>query len=494
MTDLRGIGASADRVAQALIAGDVADLWRIDGEIGPSLAGLTAGEFLDLDDCVRRVYHGWDRVSAWSRLKVSHVKALRYCEAIPTAVVGVLSFHGDGYIREAAVRVLDNVGTGTEVRYLLVRINDWVPVIRETALEAIERRLRAEYAEAFVLQVDLIVRLESWKRADHSELLASIVRLLRKAESRPALSRALDRAGARERRLLYSLLLTGAESGRLLLHRALADPDPLCRLEAMRRLPYEPELLHVALRDSFSGVRLLAARLLAFGKIAEPEAIFVDLLMDPASMVRGLARHRLGTGTDFARVYRQHLEDPALERVVIALWGIAETGDVASLPRVKLLVASTTARVAAAAVRTLAVLDGDNHVTELLAALRSPILAVVRAAALALFPRRALLDQTVLWEMSRELTSVTARRRALNLLFHGPKWSAVLYILECVADPEPEVASLARVALERWMRRFNSIGTPLPPDQQPRLQATLKAVWEHLPADTARELEFCLRS
>ena len=51
-----------------------------------------------------------------------------------------------------------------------------------------------------------------------------------------ALSRALDRAGAPERRFLYNLLLTGDASGRELLHRAWSDPDQLCRLEAMRRL------------------------------------------------------------------------------------------------------------------------------------------------------------------------------------------------------------------------------------------------------------------
>lgn len=312
-----GIGAIAARVAEVVHAGDVGTLWRVDAEVRAVLAGLTSDQFLELGDSVRRLYHGWELQSQWSALKVSHVNALRYCEAIPTALAGLLSFHGSGYIREAAVRVLDNVETGTELRYLLARLNDWVPVIREAALEAVQRRLREGYAEAFALEVGLIVRLQSWKRADHSRLLASIVRLLRKPESRPQLSRALDRAGAPERRFLYNLLLTGDASGRELLHRAWSDPDQLCRLEAMRRLrdfePDEPELLHAAVRDSFSGVRLLAARMLARRK-GEPEATFVKMLMDPASLVRAVARHRLGTGTDFAQVYRRHLEDQAEQR------------------------------------------------------------------------------------------------------------------------------------------------------------------------------------
>ena len=81
----------------------------------------------------------------------------------------------------------------------------------------------------------------------------------------------------------------------------------------------------------------------------------------------------------------------------------------------------------------------------------------------------------------------------MSLLFQGPKWSAVLYILLSLADPEPEITGLARVALERWMRGFNNSGTPLPAEQLPRLRAALEAVREQLPANTARELEFSLR-
>jgi HEAT repeat protein len=472
------------RVARTVIAGDIADLLRVEGEMDALLGRLNAGELLEFGDDVRRIYHGWHGGSgAWSRLKVPHVNALGRGESIPVTLVGVLSFHGDGYIRHAAVRVLDNVGSGAELRYLLVRLNDWVPDIRAAALAAVERRLHAGYVEQLALHVGVVVRLLTWRRADHSQLLASIVAMLKRPGVGPTLFRALDNAGPRERRLLYRLLLTGDESGRALLRRALMDPSPACRLEAARRLPNDPELLRLALRDCFAGVRLLAARRLG----PEPE-----LLMDSAGTVRALARHRLA-GTDFAHFYRQHLEDPEPGRVVTALWGVAETGDTASLPRVLELMGDANPRIAAAAVRTLGVLGDDDRVTELLDVLRSPRLAVVRAAALALFPRRALVDQVELWELSRGLTSVVARRRALNLLFHGPKWSAVLYILLTLADPEPETASLARVAVERWMSRFNNVSTPPAAEQLPRLRAALQAVREQLPANTARELEFCLR-
>ena len=41
--------------------------------------------------------------------------------------------------------------------------------------------------------------------------------------------------------------------------------------------------------------------------------------------------------------------------------------------------------------------------------------------------------------------------------------------------------------------RFNSSGAEPSAEQLPRLRNALEAVREQLPADTARELEFCLR-
>lgn len=50
-----------------------------------------------------------------------------------TGVLGGLSFHPNGYVREAAVKRLASVSDSSEVRFLLLRLNDWVPEVREAA-------------------------------------------------------------------------------------------------------------------------------------------------------------------------------------------------------------------------------------------------------------------------------------------------------------------------------------------------------------------------
>ena len=227
-----------NRVAQAVLSGDPGQVRRVDFEVKAILDSMDVRELLEFADAVRRGYRWYGATRpAWLTMRPSHVRALRDNEAIPTAILGVISFHGNGFIREAALRTLDQVAGGAELRYLLVRLNDWVPEVREAAQRAVRRRLTAEYASVFAFHIGLIVRLLGWGRANHFETLGWIVELLRGPAGWPRLPAMLDSADAVSRRLLYRLLMdTESEAGRALIRRALHDSEPVTRLEAMRRL------------------------------------------------------------------------------------------------------------------------------------------------------------------------------------------------------------------------------------------------------------------
>ena len=266
-----------NRVAQAVLSGDPEQVRRVDVEVKAILDAMDVRELLEFADAVRRSYRWYGATRpAWLTLRPSDVRALRHSEAIPTAILGLISFHGNGFIREAALSVLDHVEGGAELRYLLVRLNDWVPEVREAAQRAVRRRLTAEYASAFAFHIGLIVRLLTWGRVNHFETLGWIAELLRGPEGWPRLPAMLDGADAMSRRLLYRLLMDAeSEAGSALIRRAMRDSEPMTRLEAMRRLkgakPRDFDVLHAALRDKFSPVRLLAARELACADSGEPE-------------------------------------------------------------------------------------------------------------------------------------------------------------------------------------------------------------------------------
>ena len=471
--------------------------------VGSILDALDVRELLEFDRCVRnRAKTSARGSSRWATLRASDLSVFRGSEATAAAIVGAASFHASGHVREAAVRLLDEVETGAELRFLLIRLNDWVPAVRSAAQQAVQRRLKSGYAVAFALNIDLIERLLHWGRADHTVLLRWIVEYLRGEEGAHAVEAILGSAGVYRRRLLYTLLLSAdRDCSDALVQRALADDDPVCRLRgfrvACRHLSGDAlhDVLDQALEDSFAPVRLAAARALVAGSFGDIETKFSALLMDTAPSIRAVARHHLRKAgwTDFIDHYAQQLIDASRDRTCTALRAIGEVGSAASAVLVLPYVSTLDSRVAAAALRTLAVLDGDTYIAQFLDAVRTTQPGLVKEAARALSSRIRLVDLNALWSMSVDQPWGLVRRRILALLFTAPKWDALLYLLDSLQDSHPSVVKFTREYLDRWLARFNQSTPPLSDALEERLRAAFQNARATLTSDVARELEFILR-
>jgi hypothetical protein len=104
-------------------------------------------ELVGIDEAVRQTWR-WRANELWRA--IGDVDALPMDLQHPAAVLGAISFHDDGHVREAAVRRLVALREGDELPFLLLRANDWVEPVRLMAREAVQQRLRPEYAKRFV--------------------------------------------------------------------------------------------------------------------------------------------------------------------------------------------------------------------------------------------------------------------------------------------------------------------------------------------------------
>lgn len=175
------------------------------------------------------------------------------------------SFHHNGFVREEALRRLALIRDGSELPYLLLRMNDWAGPVRRVAREAVLDRITDDYADHFVRNMALLARLERAKRADHAVFLDQVSRLLAGPAARGALIEAM-RSGSREvRRTSFRFLFTGRPDHlEQLLAAGLQVADPLIRLWCAR----------VAI-DSLSREQLLP--------------LLDRLVADPFAMIRRLA-------------------------------------------------------------------------------------------------------------------------------------------------------------------------------------------------------------
>jgi HEAT repeat protein len=92
-------------------------IWRL-------FASVEGTDYVQLDDLSRsELCHESNAISTWRNLKPSEVQSLA---SVPhgNLLVGLATFHNSGYVRAAAVQELSSVTDGSEIPFLLVRLND----------------------------------------------------------------------------------------------------------------------------------------------------------------------------------------------------------------------------------------------------------------------------------------------------------------------------------------------------------------------------------
>ena len=255
-----------------------------------SLAEASPSELVGLDRKVREV-SPWRRpdLPPWPQIGADELERILKTPEPATQLLGLVSFHQSGYIRELAVRRLAQITSGQELPFLLLRLNDWVAPVNQLALSAVQERIMLGCADALVRNIIIVFDLEGRMRHQHGPVLSAITALLKRPDCDAALQWGIAAPEKQVRRLCFRILRE-ADDARLpgAVSRMLADSDPVIRLAAARcvRVKLPDDALHALLplmkRDGSLPVRR--------------EALYTCLerlpKVAPAELRGGLARHQ----------------------------------------------------------------------------------------------------------------------------------------------------------------------------------------------------------
>ena len=400
--------------------------------------------------------------AAWCKLKPTEVESLGE-RPNGSLMVGLASMHNNGYVREAAVEWLCGVSDGSEVPFLLVRLNDWVAEVRAGALRGILSRARAEYATHFFRHLRLVDRLRSCSREAHAQAVEAIDRALTAPEAVTFLREGIGSSDRWLRRHCLRLAIQSkTNTGLAILREALSDSDAVVRLWAARNvLPDLPEEeLRLALPrligDPFMPVRCEALNCMVRRCPGEADAELRLALLDSHASVRALARYHLERRgyTDFRGVYLDALRSDADKTLRTGVAGLGETGNAQDARLVVPFLGGRSIGVRRAAVRAIAALDGDHFVAELVGVLTDDHKGLSREGRLALQRRLARVNGDDLWSSFCRDQRGHVRQNILVLLSRLPSWTRIRYLVMASADPDPGIAELARRHLKSRVPRF----------------------------------------
>ncbi|MFT3934979.1 MAG: hypothetical protein QM726_15240 [Chitinophagaceae bacterium] len=234
----------------------------------------------------------------------------------------IASLNGSGFVREKAVKKLIEINHESVIPFIIFRLADWVPIIRNKALEGIYHyKKKKSIINALVENLDLFEWLKKVKRIDLSDVLSEILHFIF-VENRQYIIENLKTFSDKTRTLMAGKLVEASNIHDEDLKLFLSDSHFLVRRVALdyfdRLTQTEIDKLLV---DKAASIRVEALRHLK-NKVNFLE-IVLPFLSDNAASVRDFARHHLkNTVPDFAIIYNDNLKSK--KHILGSINGLAE--------------------------------------------------------------------------------------------------------------------------------------------------------------------------
>lgn len=430
---------------------------------------------------------------AWSQLEPSRVAKLAAADGREEseAMLGLLSFHPNGFVREQAVKRLAKCEHGFEVPYLLIRLNDWVAQICAAAQAAICSRLTADYAAHFVTHFELVAHLPEFGRNNVASTADAVTQLLLQDEDedRLALLCRTAKPGALRRFIRRAFRMEGDHYARLARH-GIESHDVVARLWSARYWrDSDCDATHInkLLRDSFPPIRRMAYEMKAKHTSSDGVEVWKQAALDRSSSVRELARYHLQkeAGVDLRELYRQSLS--AAPDSLPALAGLSDVATESDISVLRSYAHHPHASRRRVAIAGLARVLGERCVNELLEMLTDDSASVVRQVVKQLRAYAPSIDGGEVFERLERSRTDAAKLAIVELIDALGKWKGLAWLLRCTGIGNALVAEMASDKIHAWLVTNRVYTKPTEAERAAIVQA-LTDVQDSLPPSLTKQL------
>lgn len=421
-------------------------------------------------------------------------------EVEKVAILGLGSFHPNGYFREKAIIALSDMKTGGAIPYLLIRINDWVRPVRNTSKEQLLRYITPEYAVYLVSNLPLVLRLKECSRDEHIDIIEAVVSVMSSVEGSQGLINGLQSADPKVRLACYKIILqTKVMDNRSVINCLVKDTNPYNRLFVIKNIRQEIsedefyDISQLLLNDKFAQIRIVAIEL--FHSLIPEETITIleKSLFDNNQSVRDLSRYLLSKHDkyDFAAIYRNAIQKS--ERLYPSIFGLGETGNINDSEIIVKFMDSDVVKIAKAAINALARLDIQGYKEKILLFLNDDRAGLSKTARRVLSKEIDTGDAETIYRIFKKATCEHVRINSCILLCSLSKWNAIRYIIEFCADKNEGVSIIGHSALERWKLKYNQSFTTPSNNQINEIRQVLEYFGKSIKYSDRNYIEFCIK-
>lgn len=450
-------------------------------------------------DKIFRDRSSYDWQYDWRNKKPKELLHPLMSEEEKVSILGLSSFHPNGYFREKAIIALSDMKTGGAVPYLLIRINDWVRPVRSTSKEKLLRYITPEHAAYFVSNLPLVLRLKECSRDEHIDIVDAVVSIISSVEGSHKLISGLQTADPKVRLACYKIILqTKVMDNRTIINYLIKDTNPYNRLFVLRNIRTDitkDEFLDISqllLHDKFAQIRIFTLELLNSFMHEEAITILEKSLFDNNQSVRELSRYLLSKNNkyDFAAIYRDAIQKS--ERLYPSICGLGETGNINDSRIIIKFMDSDVAKIVKASINALARLDIQGYKEEILLFLNDDRAGVSKTVRRVLSKEINAGDADDIYRIFLKATYDHVKINSCILLCSLSKWNAIRYIIEFCADKNEGISLLGQNALEGWKLRYNQSFTTPSSNQMKEIREVFEYFGKAIKESDRDFIEFCV--
>lgn len=379
-------------------------------------------------------------------------------------LVGIASLNGSGYVREKAVKEITSLRNGEGLKFILLRLGDWVAAVRKAANQGVLSYLEIRYIDDLLQQLPAIDWLLQVKRSDLSEIHHRLIQFILSQDLTLEFYNKVAQLDDKTRLYFYRIYLCNKKPTKEQLFWISEDANFLVRIELIKYLSAfdtdaQKVLIEIFLNDSSARVRLEA---LYESKRLSPffDNQLIKMLSDEVASVRELSRSLLGgEGIDFAELYKQRIG--CRQFLSGSLLGLSETGNSEDLPIFEQYIHSDKSKEVVACLIAINRFNSDKGKHCALELLVHPN-KKVRDKAVEILAKSADTETLQRVRVLYSNADYTIKKAILKLFNKVGGWNIVGDLLLALADKDANIQNLGWQLLDKWKAKSIRLFTTPP--------------------------------
>jgi HEAT repeat protein len=379
----------------------------------------------------------------------------------------LMAEHWDGFKRENAVRRLGMLGNPVAIPKLIVRVNDWVPQVREAARNALLKLMTPENAKVFAESLPDLFHLKTCGRDNHTRFIAYVLEYLLKDENSKSIREVAFSLEPKVARIAVRLCFDHSLLERdELVTKCLSHPDVLVRNIAasyLREVSGEilDVLLKLAIKDPFMPIRREAFQIYLKSSPEQGEVVANSFLFDRHISIRELAiTHLLRKGVDVRSIYYFEVTSgsQSISRRKFAILGLAYLGAKEEIPLILQHLDNKSPGIRKSAIQALEKLMGDESKSLLVVALDDSSSSVAKEASRLIAKLKLKFGSHEIEDVINIQGNPHTLLLAIGAMKKSNKWERLIFLLRVlgiISDDNSLIKDMIQSELVKWDADFN---------------------------------------